>query len=495
MNINRLVQFNPLLGLTFGRLEQHLQWGERGQYADLQWLYRFVEKRDPTVRAVKRRLIASLSGLTFHFKVNEGVDEKDPAAQKQIQALKDAYNLVGNLKEALIFLALADFRGFSHLEKIYEPDWSVRELRVVPQWYWVREPLGGDWGYNGDAVNWKRPEDDPIDPEHFIIREVDDAADEIFAIAKLRKTFANQDWDGFLERYGINPIFIEGPPNVPADKEAQYQALAEQIASDARGYLPNGSKIHTVSSPGGENVFTSRMKYLDEEIVIAATSGKLTVLNEATGIGGSQGRVHQDTFNELAAMQAAQVSELMQEEFDKPLLERLFPDEEILAYFEFAAIDEEDVQAHADNAVKLGQAGYAIDQEELSEKTGYNLKFVGAQQAGGQKSEVGSQTGATTPAATPTSDLRPLTSPSTPAPDPEQINTLLQNAGHQLAQAQSADLVPLRRLLETTMVNPTPAALQELLKQLAQVQDQLGTSAADVRAKALSSALATGLSS
>ena len=42
-------QFNPLRGLSFQSAVTLLEQGERGQYADLQWTYRFVEKRDASV--------------------------------------------------------------------------------------------------------------------------------------------------------------------------------------------------------------------------------------------------------------------------------------------------------------------------------------------------------------------------------------------------------------------------------------------------------------
>ncbi|MCS6248684.1 MAG: hypothetical protein H2173_14515, partial [Opitutus sp.] len=39
-------QFNPLRSLTFQRAVSLLEEGERGAYAELQWTYRFIEKRE-----------------------------------------------------------------------------------------------------------------------------------------------------------------------------------------------------------------------------------------------------------------------------------------------------------------------------------------------------------------------------------------------------------------------------------------------------------------
>jgi len=61
--------YNPLRGLTLARAVSLLEAGERGDYADLQWTYRHVEKRDATVRAVTRRLRDAITGLDWNIKV------------------------------------------------------------------------------------------------------------------------------------------------------------------------------------------------------------------------------------------------------------------------------------------------------------------------------------------------------------------------------------------------------------------------------------------
>ncbi len=59
------------------------------------------------------------------------------------------------------------------------------------------------------------------------------------------QSLSQKDWDGFVETYGLPPLFLELPPDIPAEREAEYQAQAEAIIGDARGTVPNGTKIHT----------------------------------------------------------------------------------------------------------------------------------------------------------------------------------------------------------------------------------------------------------
>jgi hypothetical protein len=376
--LKELSQHNPLRGLTHSRLVMLLEHGEEGQYGELAWLYRFVEKRDPVVRAVKRRLLSALGKLDWSIKVvdQEGIDTG--LADKQEKALRAAYDRIVNLPEALRFFSgLAELRGFAHLEKIYRGGtgtdaWDVTELRPVEQWFWLRDGVYGPWRYNATAREWASGT--PIRREHWVIREVDDPADEIFARLYLTKSTNDKDWDGFLERYGIPSPFIEGPPNVPTEKEAEYRDTAEAIASDGGGYLPNGAKVHFASPPGSSvGVFRERLEYLDGQIVVAGTSGKLSILNEATGMGSGNAEVHERVFNDLADAIAMQASGEMQRQFDAPLLARLFPGQPVLAYFEYARQEEDDTRAHFEVAKLAYDAGLRVDAEELSERTGYKL--------------------------------------------------------------------------------------------------------------------------
>lgn len=370
-------QYNPLRSLTFQRAVTLLEQGERGDYADLQWLYRFIEKRDPTLRGLKRLRLAALSKLDWDIKVVDTDDSaKQALAEKQAAALRAAYERIDNLKEAIAFLALAEFRGFSHLEKWYlgdDPAGGVVHLEPVPQWHWNRNDLYSPWRYDPEALSGQGRGHEIV-PQHFVIRQVDDPIDEIGLLCYLRKNLSQKDWDGFVETYGIPPLFVEMPENTPSGKEEEYQEMAEAVVSDMRGTLPKGAAVKTVEAGArGVNPFRDHLTYQDEQLVLAGTSGKLTMLNGPTGLGSGQSEAHQDTFDELAQAEAAEISEILQEAIDAAVLAAVTPGEPALAYFELAAQDKTDVGQILDHAVKAKQAGFSLDAPELSEKTGYSL--------------------------------------------------------------------------------------------------------------------------
>ena len=377
--INRWrAQYNPLRGLTMQRAVSLLEAGERGAYADLQWTFRMLEKRDATLRGLVQLRLGALKKLDWDIRQ---VDDADPAiAQRQADILRPAYERISNLTEAIAFLGLAEFRGFSHLEKRFlgdDPSAPVVRLEPVEQWHWCRDTGYGPWQYNADAASG-RTTGLPIDPRFFVIREVASPINEIGLICFLRKNLSQKDWDAFVEVYGVPPTFIEMPANTPPGKEAEYQEMAEAVIGDMRGTLPSGAKIHTAGDGArGVNPFRDHLTYQDEQLVLAGTSGKLTMLAAPTGLGSGVSDTQQDMFDTLAQAEAMEISEVFQRQFDRALLDAAgFAGQPALAYFQVAAVDQQDVGQILDHAVKARSAGLQVDPAEISEKTSLKLTLA-----------------------------------------------------------------------------------------------------------------------
>lgn len=383
-------QHNPLRGLTIARVVSELEAGQRGEYSNLQWLYHFVEKRDATLRGSKRRIISSLMRLDWDIKIQSDLPkEKESLAQRQAEALSASYRSVAKLRDTLRHLALAEFRGFSHVEKHINEQGEVIALEPVPQWHWVRDGIYGDWQFLENALAGGN-RGIPIDASRFIIREIDDPINEIALIAFARKGLSSKDFDGFVARYGIPFVFwvlseaMASAVAAEPSKLAEWMQVMRGIGSDGEGIIPGGSleTLAVTGSGADNNPFLQHLGYQDEQIVMAATSGKLTMLNDATGIGGGASDVHAQTFSEIAQAIAADISETLHEQFDVPELARLFPGQEPLVYFELAAQDGEDVSELVKNVGELERAGWQIDGPELCEKTGYTLTRTAVANAG-----------------------------------------------------------------------------------------------------------------
>ena len=425
--------FNPLRGLTMHRAVCYLEEGERGAYADLQWCFRYIEKRDAVLRGGKRSLLGAITEMEWDIKT---VEEKrlpkgytSAQAEAQAATLRTAYDAITNLPEALEFLGLAEFRGFSHLEKIIGATGAVVELRPVEQWYWCRDGHHCEWRYNPTAqAGLVRGEE--VDLGRFIIREIDDPINEIALIAFVRKQLGRKDEDGFIESFGIPSIFAILPQNVPSDKVAEYQDLADQVISDSRGTLPYGSDIKTLDAGArGVAPFRAFQDALDKEIVMAITSGQLTMLAES-GSGTLAGGAHSDTFLRVARSLARRITATLQAQFDLAVLSAAHPGQPPLAYFEILTNQETDVGEVVKDVASLQSAGYAVDASWLEERTGYPVL----------------------PA--------PSTPPASPVP-PDQFATAATNS---LRAAGVEDLGPLlNRIQDAITATTTDAELQREL--------------------------------
>ena len=379
LSTNWRAQYNPLRGLSLRLAVAMLEQGERGNYARLQWLFRYLEKRNPTLRGVLQRRQATMTRLDWDIRVrSDAANAASPKslAARQAAALREAYERVANLREAVTFLALAEFRGYAHLERHFDARGRTVRLEPVPQWFWARLGPDAPWQYNAEArPGLPMPQDPTISEERFIWREVESPVDEIALIAHIRQALSQKDWDAFVETYGLPPLFIELPPEVPAEREEEYQAMAEAIIGDARGTMPNGTRVQTVDAGSrGQNPFAEHLRYQDEQIVLAATSGKLTALAQP-GTGTLAGSAHQDAFDDITEAEAVVLSEVFQHQFDAPLLAQEFPGQPQLAYFELALTRDVDPTTVVNQALSLAKAGYEIDPAELSEKTGNTLKL------------------------------------------------------------------------------------------------------------------------
>lgn len=398
---------NPLRSFTIQRAVAQLEAGERGEYADLQWTYRMIEKRYAILRALVVRRRAALLKMDWEIQIPSNVDESQMAlAEEQQDYLRSRYDLIGNLNEAIGFLALAEFRGFSFLAKHKldaGPDaGAVRELHWLPHWCLVRDGQFGDWFWNPEARQVTAAglgAAARIDLSTVIYRLVDMPIDEIALLAFVRANLAEKDWIAFCEMYGIpRAIVILPPGEPPPDKMDDYRAAAEKISEGASGALPNGADAKFPSAAvRGAHPYKEYLDAKKEEVVLAGTGGKLSMLNEATGIGGSQGDVHDAAFDDLAEAEAMQISECFNRQFDDEELDLQFPGQPHLAYFCLQAKEIEDRQKLVADVVALKNAGWAVKSEQLEEKTG--LEFDDEEEA------------PPTPAAAPAEDPEDMLSP------------------------------------------------------------------------------------
>jgi hypothetical protein len=179
--------YNPLRGMSLPKLLSLLDAGERGQYADLQWFYHFMERSDAMVFSVMQRRRAALLACDWDIKQvpeqdfsrrgAEYAESSPPAslesqrhgedgrkrsavsvagiaptnigtipatagsgrrgdavlAEEQAALLREAYERIENLRDAVGFMFSGFFRGFAHLEKHFAESGMVTRLEPGDQ--------------------------------------------------------------------------------------------------------------------------------------------------------------------------------------------------------------------------------------------------------------------------------------------------------------------------------------------------------------------------
>ncbi len=90
--------YNPLRGLTMSRIVGMEDATERGQHADLQWFYHYMERVNVTIQSAIARRLAFVDALDWEIRTVEGADPV--LAQEQADLLRYAYDRIDNLKQA-----------------------------------------------------------------------------------------------------------------------------------------------------------------------------------------------------------------------------------------------------------------------------------------------------------------------------------------------------------------------------------------------------------
>jgi hypothetical protein len=363
---------NPLRGLTSAVVTSYVEAAERGAQADLQWLIFWIERENAVLLALEERFRAALSELDWDVKIPDHVPEADRVlAERQQQRLTEFYHSLRGLRGSIEETGMARFRGCSFLEKAW-----VRGrlcLDAVPPVYFVRDGYG-PWSYNAQAGSGSTL-GVPLELHRWVIREVAAPIGRIAARLHVIRGMCLADWQGYVETFGIPAIFAIMPEGVTPEDQAKFQSIMEQIISDARGALPAGTDIKTVTGNNGAggSPFAELMDWCDKQLVLAGTGGLLTMLAES-GSGTLAGGAHMEAFQLLARREAVMVSECFQDQVDAGLLEGWFPGRPQYAYFELAGAEENDPDKVVEHYVALKGAGMVMRTEQLAEKTGYDFE-------------------------------------------------------------------------------------------------------------------------
>ena len=190
----------------------------------------------------------------------------------------------------------------------------------------------------------------------------------------IRANFGEESWARLIARRGLPACYIIAPP-LAGDKVTQFTNAARKVAEGGSGALPNGSQVITEKMDANNSqAFDLFLAHQQKQIILAGTGGILGSLAEATGLGSGVADSHENTWREIVRMDAMKISNLINRKVAHLLLDAFFPGQPKLAYFTMDASTPKSATEVLDCAVKATQAGYEIDEVQLSEMTGFKLR-------------------------------------------------------------------------------------------------------------------------
>lgn len=370
---------NPLRGMTASRMQALYDASRNGDTVHLQWLYNEIEKSDPTLLICASRRRGALASLDWSVKTrseNRMRNFDKVLAGEQVKAVEAAFGEaeLGGFNDALEHLAGAFFRGFAHVL----PKWSADSLVIegfetLDNWNFVRDLMTGTWYWNPEASAYTDYSScRPIPQGELLTMVAPYHIDYPMLTIYLRQAVGEKGWAKFTERFGIPPVILTMPSDIPSDQVEMWRAQAEKVAEGGSGAVPAGTQVNFCDGARGINPFKDFIHNQRELTVLMATGGLLTSLAQS-GSGTLAGGAHSDTWAEVRRMDSAKIASALNAQIVRPLLSRAFPGKAQLVYFDFDTEATPSPGEVFEDAAKARSAGYLIDQAELEEKTGYKL--------------------------------------------------------------------------------------------------------------------------
>lgn len=370
---------NPLRGMTASRMQALYDASRNGDTVHLQWLYNEIEKSDPTLLICASRRRGALASLDWSVKMrseNRIRNFDKVLAEEQAKTVEAAFGEaeLGGFNDALEHLAGAFFRGFAHVLPKWSADGLVIEgFETLDNWNFVRDLMTGTWYWNPEASAYTDYGScHPIPQGELLTMVAPYHIDYPMLTIYLRQAVGEKGWAKFTERFGIPPVILTMPSDIPSDQVDMWRAQAEKVAEGGSGAVPAGTAVNFCDGARGINPFKDFIHNQRELTVLMATGGLLTSLAQS-GSGTLAGGAHSDTWAEVRRMDSSKIASALNAQIVRPLLTRAFPGRPQLAYFDFDTEATPSPGEVFEDAAKARSAGYLIDQAELEEKTGYKL--------------------------------------------------------------------------------------------------------------------------
>ncbi len=364
-----LERTNPLAGLSVRRAQSLYDAARAWGSPRLQYTYDEIELTDPVLLTCTERRASAIAGMGWKFRARASADAV--LSKEQRDALQTFANDIENLTEALEHLDLAFFRGFSHVQPIWD-GMKVQHIELLKSWNFLRT-ADGTWFWNPECRETPHGLD-PIRPDARLVTVTRRRAIDYPALAiHIRHALGERDWGRHLERYGIPPADITMAPNATEADRPKYENTADAAKDGRNIVLPNGASVSRAGETRGQNPFLDFCEYQAKQTLILATGGTLATLAEGD-TGTLAGNAQENVWKQIVTRDGGVISDALNRALFRPFLAMKFPNRPTCVDFELGADKTPSAEEVFDLAAKARNAGYLIAQDELEEASGYTLE-------------------------------------------------------------------------------------------------------------------------
>lgn len=364
-----LERTNPLAGLSVSRARSLYDAARAYGSPRLQYTYDEIELTDPVLLTCTERRASAIAGMGWKFRARAAADAA--LAQEQRDALQIFANDIENLTEALEHLDLAFFRGFAHVQPIWDGE-KVQHITLLKSWNFLRDP-DGTWYWNPECRETPHGLA-AIGPDARLVTVTRRRAIDYPALSiHIRHALGERDWGRFVERYGIPPADITMAPNATEADRPKYENTADAAKDGRNIVLPNGASVTRAGDTRGVNPFLDFCEYQAKQILILATGGTLATLAEGD-TGTLAGNAQENVWRQIVARDGGVISDALNRSLFRPFLAMKFPNRPPCVDFELGEDRTPTAEEAFEHGAKAKSAGYIIAQKELEEATGYTLE-------------------------------------------------------------------------------------------------------------------------
>ncbi len=368
-----LSYYSPLDDLNVDNIRTCYNESLQGAYARQQWLWEQLELVDPTMAVCLRNRESGLKKYRWDVVIRADVDDAEmPLAEAQQRTAMDLLQSIRNMPEAIQALSMASRRHYKFLQP-YE-DSTGLHLLPIDNWRLCRDGYPGPWGYNPRAdFGRSKGEELAVPVDQLVMRICPHPICMAAQMSALGGKATLAQWDIFLGRYGTPPIFLVLPEGISQEDYQQYIKAAEQCVSNAAGVLPGGSDLKSPTVPATSvELFDRRLKTARDEIRELYT-GSILTMTTAPDSGSLAGGAHQDTSDTVVAGEADDIAVVLTEQIIDRILAQYHPGQPRLVEVVMRIEQASDPMDEINVVTALRQAGYDLDDQEISERTGWTV--------------------------------------------------------------------------------------------------------------------------